>query len=240
MDYGLFATVVDGKRLEGGDSEAFYALLAAVGRAAAGSIEAAAGKPAEIVPIIDPARKWFASHRGDPVTVSGIARRAVRISVDEPWRREQVGTDHYWELYVFVDTPLLKVGDRTQDDYPIVCCVRDLPEGFPAGEAISEQVKVSGFAFKRYGYPLPDLDISSSQGDRKTRDQRMETALLVGRTLAWKPEPSVTTATNTLSWIFSAIAAVIGLALVYSLFALNRGGPRPDLPDRIDLPGGRD
>jgi hypothetical protein len=68
----------------------------------------------------------------------------------------------------------------------------------------------------------------------------METALLVGRTLAWKPEPSVTTATNTLSWIFSAIAAVIGLALVYSLFALNRGGPRPDLPDRIDLPGGRD
>lgn len=239
MDYGLFATVVDGKRLEGGDTEAFYAVLTAAGRAAPGAIEAAAGKPAEIVPIIDPTQKWFASHRGDPVTVTGIARRAVRISVDEPWRREQVGTDHYWELYVFVDTPLLRVGDRTQDDYPIVCCVRDLPEGFPAGESISEKVTVSGFAFKRYGYPLPDLDISSSQGDRKTRDQRMETALLVGRTLAWKPEPSVAAATSTLSWIFSAIAAVVGLAMVYSLFAMNRGGRRPDLPDRIDLPGDR-
>ena len=171
MDYGLFATVVDGKRLEGGDSEAFYALLAAVGRAAAGAIETAAGKPADIVPIIDPRQKWFASHRGDPVTVAGIARRATRVSIDEPWRREQVGADHYWELYVFVDTPLLRVGDRTQDDYPIVCCVRTLPEGFPTGEAISERVVVSGFAFKRYGYPLPDLDIKSMQGDRETRDR---------------------------------------------------------------------
>jgi len=240
MDYGLFATVVDGKRLEGGDTEAFYAVLTAAGRAEPGSIEAAAGKPADIVPIIDPSRKWFAGHRGDPVTVAGIARRATRISVDDAWRRGQVGTDHYWELYVFVDTPLLRVGDRTQDDYPIVCCVRTLPEGFPTGDSISERVMVSGFAVKRYGYPLPDLDISSSQGDKETHGQRMETALLVGRGLTWKPEPSVAGATSALSSIFSVLAAVIGLALVVSLWAMNRGGRRrPDLPDRIELPGGR-
>jgi hypothetical protein len=240
MDYGLFATVVDGKKLESGDTGAFYGLLAAAGRAQPGAIEAAAGKPADIVPIIDPSRKWFASHRGDPVTVSGIARRATRISIDEPWRREQVGTDHYWELYVFVDTPLLQVDGRQQDDYPIVCCVRTVPEGFPTGDSIAEKVTVSGFALKRYGYPLPDVTISSSQGERNTRGQRMETALLVGRTAVWKPAPSVAGATSALSWVFSALAALIGLALVYSVWSMNRrGGRRVDLPERIDLPGGR-
>ena len=241
MDYGLFASVVDGKKLESGDTAAFYAMLAAVGRAAPGAIEAAAGKPADLVSIIDPSRKWFAAHRGDPVTITGIARRATKISIDEPWRREQVGADHYWDLYVFVDTPLLKVNDRTQDDYPVVCCVRTLPDGFPAGDAIGEKVTVSGFAFKRYGYPLPDLDIKSAQGDKQMRGQRMETALLVGKTLAWKPEPTVADATNALSWTFSALAGLIGLIMVYGLWSLNRrGGRRTDLPDRIDLPGGRD
>ena len=174
------------------------------------------------------------------MTVKGIARRATRISIDDTWRREQVGADHYWELYVFVDTPLLQVNERQQTDYPIVCCVRDLPAGFPTGDAIGEKVSVSGFALKRYAYPLPDLDISSSQGDRKTRDQRMETALLVGKTAAWTPAPSIAGATSTLSWIFSALAAVVGLALAYGLWSMNRRDHRrADLPDRIDLPGDR-
>ena len=241
MDYSLFSTVVDGKKLEGGDTEAFYSLLAAVGRAAPGAIEAAAGKPADLVPIINPSQKWFATHRGDPVTVTGIARRATKISIDEPWWREQVGGDHYWELYVFVDTPLLQVNDRKQDDYPVVCCVRSLPAGFPTGDAIGEKVTVSGFALKRYGYPLPDLDIKSSQGDKETRGQRMETALLIGRTLAWRPEPSVATATSAMSWMFSMLAAAIGLIMVYGIWSMNRRGSRPgDLPDRVELPGGRD
>lgn len=240
MDYGLFASVVDGKKLERGDTAAFYALLAAVGRASPGAIEAAAGKPADVVSIIDPSQKWFAAHRGDPVTITGIARRVTKISIDDAWRREEVGADHYWELYVFVETPLLQVNERKQTDYPFVCCVRTLPEGFPTGDAIGEKVTVAGFAFKRYGYPMPDLDITSSQGDKEIRGQRMETALLIGRTVGWKPEPSVAAATRTLSWIFSTLAALVGLALVYGLWSMNRGGRRPDLPDRVELPGGRD
>jgi hypothetical protein len=240
MDYGLFASVADGKKLERGDTAAFYAMLAAAGRAAPGAIETAAGTPADVVAIIDPSRKWFAGHRGDPVTITGIARRAIKISIDEAWRREEIGADHYWELYVFVETPLLLVNDRKQTDYPFVCCVRTLPEGFPTGDAIGEKVTVSGFALKRYAYPLPDLEITASQGDRQVRGQRMETALLIGRTLAWKPEPSLAGATSTLSWIFAALAALVGLALAYGLWSMNRGGRRPDLPDRVELPGGRD
>jgi hypothetical protein len=245
MDYGLFETVTDGRRLEAGDAAAFYALLTAVGRAQAGQIEAAAGKPADIVPIIDPTQKWFASHRGEPVTIDGIARRATRISIDEPFRRAQVGTDHYWELFVFVDTPLLQVNGRQQSDYPIVCCVRSLPEGFPTGDSISERVRVSGFAFKRYGYALPNVEISSPQGDRESKDERMETALVVGRTAVWKPAPSTARTTGVLSWIFSTLAAIVGLALAYGLWSMRRDArssarrARSELPDRIDLPGGR-
>lgn len=243
MDYGLFETVVDGRKLEASEADVFYALLAATGRAAAGEIEAAAGKPGDIVPLIDPGQKWFATHRGDPLTVEGIARRATRIAVDGAARQKQVGADHYWEVFVFVNTPLLAVNDRTQDSYPIVCCVRSLPPGMPTGEQISERVRVSGFALKRYGYPLADLEISSSQGDVRTKGERMETALVIGKTATWMPNPSTQGASNLLFYIFSGLATLVGLALVIGAWSINRDArraaraSREELPKRLDLPG---
>ena len=243
MDYGLFETVVDGRKLEAGEADAFYATLAAVGRAGDGDIEAAAGKPGDIVPLIDPSQKWFATHRGDPVTIEGIARRATRIAVDGAVRQKQVGADHYWELFVFVNTPLLVVNNRKQDDYPIVCCVRTLPAGMPTGEQISERVRISGFTLKRYGYPLADLEISSSQGDVRTKGERMETALVIGKAATWIPNPSTQGASNLLFWIFSSLAALVGLALLAGAWSMNRDSrraaraSREQLPDRLDLPG---
>jgi hypothetical protein len=243
MDYGLFETVVDGRKLEAGEADAFYAALAAVGRAGEGDIEAAAGKPGDIVALIDPSQKWFATHRGDPVTIEGIARRATRIAVDGAVRQKQVGGDHYWEIFVFVSTPLLVVNNRKQDDYPIVCCVRTLPAGMPTGEQISERVRVSGFALKRYGYPLADLEISSSQGNVRTKGERMETALVIGKTATWIPNPSTQGASNLLFWIFSSLAALVGLALLAGAWSMNRDArraaraSREQLPDRLDLPG---
>jgi hypothetical protein len=243
MDYALFETVVDGRKLEATEADAFYALLAATGRAADGEIEAAAGKPGDVVPLIDPGQKWFATHRGDPLTIEGIARRATRIAVDGTARQKQVGADHYWELFVFVNTPLLAVNNRTQDSYPIVCCVRTLPAGMPSGEQISERVRISGFALKRYGYPLADLEISSSQGDVRTKGERMETALVIGKSASWVPNPSNRGASNLLFWIFSSLAALVGLALLAGAWSINRDArraaraSREQLPDRLDLPG---
>jgi sarcosine oxidase gamma subunit len=42
MDYGLFDSVRDGQKLGAGDTEAFYALLAAMGRTTAAAMAAAA------------------------------------------------------------------------------------------------------------------------------------------------------------------------------------------------------
>ena len=242
MDYGLFDSVVDGQKLVAGDTEAFYAALAAVGRGTAADIASAAGPPGDVVPLINPGADWFTKHRGEPFTVAGVARRATRIEVDDPLRQKQLGTDHYWELFVFVPTPLLKVHGRLQEDYPIVCCVRTLPEGMPTGQQIGERVRVSGFALKRYGYPLPDVTISSSQGNKEQRGQRQETALLIGREATWQPAPNPAKEVNTLGWVFLSIASVIGLGLALAAWSFARDSRRRDrqarkeLPDRVELP----
>lgn len=242
MDYATFATVADGKPLVAGDTAAFYGMLAAAGRAAAGAIEEAAGPPVDVIPLIDPAARWFASHRGDPVTVEGVVRRATRIVIDDPEQRRLVGADHYWELYVFVPTPPIRIGETVQDDFPIVCCVLTLPDGMPTGERIGERVRVSGFALKRYAYPLPRVRISSSQGDKERGGGRRETPLLIGSEARWLPGPSPRRWSNDLGWILLGITGIIGLLLAGAMWSARRAARRAErrareqLPDRIDLP----
>lgn len=237
MDYGLFDTVADGQKLVGGDTEAFYGLLAAVGRGSEESIEAVAGPPADVMPLIDPKRRWFADHRGDAITVDGVARRATRIAIDDPLRRRAVGADHYWELFIFVPTSLIKIGERLQESYPVVCCVRSLPNGMPTGQNINERVRVSGFALKRYAYPLPKV-----KGEKEQPDRRQETPLVVGRRAVWVPEPSTAGAASLLGWIFAGLAGLIGLLLAFGAWRSSRDTRRRErrerdsLPDRIELP----
>jgi hypothetical protein len=240
MDYATFDTVADGRPLVAGDTEAFYGMLAAAGRAEPEVIAATTGTT-DIIPLIDPAEKWFATHRGDPVTIEGIARRATRIAIDDPARRQQVGADHYWELYVFVPTPLIRVNDTLQDDFPIVCCVRSLPADMPTGDRISEQVKVSGFALKRYAYPLQRMRVVSPQGDEETGGGRRETPLLIGLGARWTPAPSPRQISNDIGWVLAGIAAVVGLLLGAAAWAASRSARRQEqearerLPDQIDL-----
>lgn len=242
MDYATFDTVADGKPLVAGDTEAFYGMLAAAGRASAEAVVAAAGGATDVIRLIDPAEQWFAGHRGDPVTFEGTVRRAIRIAIDDESRRRQVGADHYWELYVFVPTPLIRVDDQVQDDFPIVCCMRSLPAGLPTGDRIAERVRVSGFALKRYAYPLQAVRIISSQGDEQRRAMRRETPLLIGPGVTWLPGPSPGRLTSGLGWAMAGIAAVVGLLLAAAAWMARRAArraiheARERLPDRIELP----
>jgi hypothetical protein len=241
MDYATFETVADGRPLVAGDTEAFYGMLAAAGRVERHAVAAAATGITDIIPLIDPAENWFATHRGDLVTIEGIARRATRIAIDDPARRQQVGADQYWELYVFVPTPLIRVNDTVQDDFPIVCCVRSLPVDMPTGDRISEQVRVSGFALKRYAYPLQRVRITSPQGDQEEGGGRRETPLLIGRDAWWVPSPSPRRISTDLGWMLAGIAAVVGLLLGVAAWAARRSARRLEqasrerLPERIDL-----
>jgi hypothetical protein len=90
------------------------------------------------------------SQIGQLVVVDGAARRVVRVeggaSSDNDGSRENVrrfGLDHYYELEVFTDD---------SQNYPLVFCVRQLPEGFPTGESIHVPVRIAGFFFKDWLY----------------------------------------------------------------------------------------
>ena len=244
MDYATFDTVLDGRPLVAGDTEAFYGMLAAAGQTTPEAIAENSAGITDVIPLIDPAERWFATHRGDLVTIEGIARRATRIAIDDAERRRQVGADHYWELYVFVPTPLIRVNDNLQDDFPIVCCVRSLPAAMPTGERITERVRVSGFALKRYAYPLQRVRITSPQGDEEAGGGRRETPLLIGPGADWLPAPSPRRISEDLGWALAGIAAVVGLLLAVAAWASRRAARRLEqetrqrLPDRIDVPPG--
>ena len=144
---------------------------------------------------------------------------------------------------MFVDTPLIRIDGQDQDTYPIVCCVRDLPPGMPRGDSISEGVRIDGFALKRYGYPLADVSIISSQGDREEKGKRRETALLVARRAEWRKPPSTAETSTVLSWIFAGLGAAVVAAVIYGVWASSRAArlaerqAREALPDRVELPG---
>lgn len=177
MDYGLFDAVQDGQKLVSEDADAFYGMLAAVGRGDPEGLETAAAHESDVLTLIDPQTRWLENNRGSAVRVRGTARRAIRIAIDDPFRRSQLQTDHYWEVFVFVRTPTaVQVNGRLQDSYPFVCCFRELPPGMPTGERIAEEVEVSGFALKRYRYQL----FSATEPD-----QRQESPLIISRSPRW-------------------------------------------------------
>jgi hypothetical protein len=242
MDYSSFDTVADGEPLVAGDTEAFYGLLAAAAAAKPEALAEAAASAPDILTLIDPRQQWFAKRRGDVITIEGTARKVTRITIDDPTRRKQVGADHYWELFVFVPTPLIQVDKKVQDDFPVVCCVRSLPQGMPTGDNVGERVRITGFGLKRYGYQLPAVKISSSQGDSTQQARRRETPLVIAGQLSWTPRPSPQRTVTTLGWIFLSIAAAIGLVLALAAWSFARDAgraarkARAGMPDRIQMP----
>jgi len=237
MDYGLLDAVVDGGKIGPQDAPAFYAMIAAAGRTSAGELAAMAGPPLDPIPLIDPSQNWFATHRGEPLTIEGVALRATRIEIDDELQRRATGIDHYWELFVFVPTPLIKVGGRLQETYPLVCCVQNLPAGMPVGASIHEPLRVSGFAFKRYGYPLPQT--ASEPADRP---QRQEVPLLIGPAAVRLPPSGAPAAVTGLGWVASALVGVGVVGLAGAVWKHRRNARRAEgerraaLPERFALP----
>jgi hypothetical protein len=239
FDYGLFDSVADGQKLVRGDTAAFYAALAAAGRTDPKAIVTAAGGPTDVLRLIDPGRKFFPASRGSPVVIEGAALRATRVAIDDPFRRQEVGSDHYWELYVFVDTPLLDIDGRMQNSFPIVCCVRELSPGMASGDRINEPVRVPGFAFKRYAYTFEAP--AEKDGAVVAETEKQQTTLVVGPRAIWTP-PAADPASRNIALIagaaaVAALAAVFGLGLLYGNWSHNRTiqRSRAELPDRVDI-----
>jgi hypothetical protein len=188
MDVGLLDRVKNEERIAGPEREGFYQMLAAVGRAKPGQLSKQADRILQeskrdafsVVPLFNEPEEQI----GQLFELTGMARRAVKVRVDDRDIRSRFGIDHYYEIEIFT---------RDSQDNPIVFCVRHLPEGMPLGEGkqFREQVSIAGFYFKKYAYfiNLPGEDGPGEDGQPRSeaRSQKQFAPLLIGRQPVWYP-----------------------------------------------------
>ena len=155
MDVSLFDEVKHQQKISHHDRECFYQLLSSVGRLQSVNLEDIARKEFDIVKLLGAP----ATQVGLAFQVTGTARRAVRILVNDSDIRQRFGIEHYFEIEVFVSLPqhLKLVDDETGQsetyvDYPFVFCVRSLPVGLQEGSAINYPVEISGFFMKLWAF----------------------------------------------------------------------------------------
>ena len=193
MDFGLFDSVQDRKPVGAGDREAFYQMLAAVGRAAPGQLLEAAQERLPDSPdpwtdrqgeeryAVAPLFNDAAGERGQLVELLGTARRVERIVVSDADIVARFGIDHYYQVSLFTDD---------SEGNPLTFCLRELPKGMPYGvmPRYGETVRIAGFFFKTWSYAVPKMtDPALSPGDPKTHQQY--SPLLIGDGLTWYPAP---------------------------------------------------
>ena len=243
MDAGLLESVVNGsglgarrkrKKLVGiteeeeiararREREAFYAVLATVGRIKPGQLRRQAGELLERAP---PERKTAdgkefsvvslfnqpKQQRGRLFVLEGVARSVTRVPVDDPDIVARFGINHYYEIAVFT-------GDS--QDNPIFFCVRDLPEGMPTGDRpeFAERVRVAGFFFKTWAYKM-EVPGSVSETQWADLNPGHLAPLLIGRRPFWY-RPGASAANP---WIGAIAGGLFVLALLGVWVALWRYG----------------
>lgn len=159
MDAGLFDVVRNSNRraITAEDSEAFYQLLAAMGNAEPASVFGRAEASPDLTPMLTQPE----TQHGRIVSLLGTARRVQRIAVDEPDVRQRLGIDHYYQIDIFVPLGDTEIRFEQKDgkeaavfrhNYPVTCCVLQLPAGLPARDDIAVPVRFAGAYFKLWAY----------------------------------------------------------------------------------------
>jgi hypothetical protein len=220
VDAGLLDDVQPRGKIRAEEREAFYQIMQAVGKFAPSVYDdiAKATLPAvrkewesKLAAERDPKKKALAklaadraakglycvaplfnepeSQIGHVIVVEGRARRAVRVEVGEKPGGGQsdvarrFGIDHYYEMEVFTDD---------SQNYPLVFCVRRLPENFATNGEVDVAVRVAGFFFKDWLYRTRHLS-DADDGDGPSETGRPQYApLLIGAepTVLSQPEQS--------------------------------------------------
>lgn len=111
-------------------------------------------------------------HIGRLFVFDGTARRAIQVEVTSEAVREVFNLDHYYEIDMFTSD---------SQNYPLVFCVRELPEKFPLGSSLHVPVRIAGFFFKDWLYrsqrPIEDQQKFGSP----TGGRAQYAPLLIGR-----------------------------------------------------------
>jgi len=216
MDVGLLDNLEDQKPLTGRDHETFYRVLAAVKRAkprallkaAREELKAAGQEAFSVVPLFN----YPQTQRGRLVVLRGVARRVIKIAVDNPEEQARFGLDHYYELALFTDD---------SQGNPLVFCVPGIPQGMPTGQGagFGEEVEVAGFFLKSWSYRAQPAE--EAPEPRPGSVSRRLAPLLIGQEPVWhplqKPAPN-------LLWqgVVGAVFAAAALTLWFVVWQYNR------------------
>jgi hypothetical protein len=159
FDIGLFDGVraANGRGIGDADREAFYQLLAALGRAPAGAFQRS---PASInlVALLERPQE----HHGQFLSVQGIARRVTKVQVSDQDVQRRFGIDHYYEIDMS-----LPLGDKTlrfgkdpkgeenpvyANSFPVTLNVLRLPPDLTEGDNQNTTVRADAVFFKLWTY----------------------------------------------------------------------------------------
>jgi len=216
-------------RLTGRDRECFYQLMAAVERSKPGELfEVAKNELAQqqrvassVVPLFnDPA-----SQQGKLVLLYGTARRIEEITVENPEIRKRLGVHKYYTVYLFTED---------SQNYPVVFCVRHLPDGVLPGEGprYAVDLAIAGFFYKTWAF-RPQRNLSP---DAPAHAWQLA-PLLIGRE-AIRVTSRVAQDTRMVTVaLFAAVLALVGTVVVVTLWFTWREKRRPPLAIRQALSG---
>jgi hypothetical protein len=202
IDVSLFDDLEHGRKVTARDRECFYQLLSRADRIA----DISTGQQS-IFSIADLLQKPR-NESGAVYTLTGVARRAIRIPVNDPDIRQRFNIDHYFEVDVFVPLePALTLVDEdtgaknTYRDFPMTFCVRKLPTGFPEGPVITQPVRMTGMYFKLWAYRNELLNAESRNS--ATSSSLQQSPLFIG----YSPNARIL-----LKQSFAASGLILGLA----------------------------
>ena len=201
--------------MKGGDRESFYQLMAAVHHSESSQFAKLGRREFDISRMIKTPQDVV----GELYTLHGLARRAVRIEVDDADIRERFGIDHYWEIEVFLpmDKPVRFVDEHDKEgkvfnDYPFVICVPELPANMETGDDIRVPVSFSGFFFKLWAYRTQFME---EMRTANAKPARQLSPLLIGPTVIpdTGPPPSESQLSMIIACLFTTCLLLIWFLL---------------------------
>ncbi len=200
--------------LTGADREGFYQLLHVLGSPNGREAIFAHPSPLEIVPLLERPQEHF----GETMSIEGVARRVMRIAVNDADINSRFGIDHYYEIDLFVplgDTSLRfgksekakgQGGPVYRNTFPATLIARELPAGLTTGEDIHEVIRADGVFFKTWAY--------RSTYSGKFNQLQPAPLLITDR-------PQLVTSSTSTNWVTTALvsaAFVLGLSVILLIF----------------------
>ena len=225
----------NGKPLGGGDSEAFYQMLATV---ADQPVEPDKSSPMQPIKTII---AKSAENIGARVTMKARCRDCTRVEVIDPDKRERYGIKHYYQLVLFPElNQSITLTENTDDGpvkavyerFPVTVCAINLPKGVYVEDVEGEAISIDGTFFRVWKY---DSEIN----------QRAKTSGTISPLIISKEFEIIATPfwlKHLFSWGLAAIAVVFAFMFAYYR-VFRRRQTRPaesildNLPDELDVSG---